>query len=539
MAEGKRPEDEVVRGWIVIITVILMGMVAGNAEGKYGGGSGTPEDPYQIRDANHMQAIGADSNDWDKCFKLMADIDLRVFDGKDGREEFNIIAPDTNDAKPRFQGTAFTGIFDGNGHAISNFIYDSNERDYIGLFGCVRGEIKDLDLLDPNINAGNGNYVGSIAGHLQSEIISNCRVKGGSVCGGDSVGGVVGISYGDSGQSIIRQCHSDTTVSGRDFVGGLAGEYDHYKVISSIEDSSATGDVFATGNYTGGLVGWKCCGRISNCYSTGSVSGFFCVGGLMGYNAGSIISNCYSTATVSGAWRVGGLVGYHDGKITYSYSVGSVSGAYEVGGLVGYNFWIVMACFWDIETSGEPNMCGYDGDGCCDPNYGKTTAEMKQQSTFKGWDFINVWGIGENQTYPYLRRYLAGDINKDGIVNFKDFAIVALKWLEEYNVGNRAPEVVITYPEDGARLMVGGVPPQTLITAEAEDSDGTVVRVEFFDGEMKLGEDTDGSDGWSYLWTEYSLGWHTLTAVAWDEEGLPGVSVPVTVEVWMPDPPPP
>jgi hypothetical protein len=26
---------------------------------KYGGGYGTPEDPYQIRDANHMQAIGA------------------------------------------------------------------------------------------------------------------------------------------------------------------------------------------------------------------------------------------------------------------------------------------------------------------------------------------------------------------------------------------------------------------------------------------------------------------------------------------------
>jgi hypothetical protein len=164
---------------------------------------------------------------------------------------------------------------------------------------------------------------------------------------------------------------------------------------------------------------------------------------------------------------------------------------------------------------------------------------MRQRSTFQGWDFVNVWGIGENQTYPYLRRYSAGDINKDRIVNFKDLAIVALQWQEEYNVGNRRPEVLITYPEDGARLMVGGVPPQTLITAEAEDSDGTVVRVEFFDGEMKLGEDTDGSDGWNYLWMGYSLGWHTLTAVAWDEEELSGTSAPVTVEVWMPDPPPP
>ena len=127
----------------------------------------------------------------------------------------------------------------------------------------------------------------------------------------------------------------------------------------------------------------------------------------------------------------------------------------------------------------------------------------------------------------------------DGIVNFPDFSVIAGKWMEEYNPGNERPEVSITYPEDGARLMVGGVPPQTMILAEADDYDGTVVRVEFFDDGIKLGEDTYGSDGWNYLWTEYSLGWHTLTAVAWDEEELSGTSGPVTVEVWMPDPPPP
>jgi hypothetical protein len=152
---------------------------------------------------------------------------------------------------------------------------------------------------------------------------------------------------------------------------------------------------------------------------------------------------------------------------------------------------------------------------------------------------VEIWNIGENQTYPYLRVYLAGDINKDGIVNFKDFAFVALQWMEEYNLGNQPPEVVITYPEDGDRLMVGGVPPQTMILAEADDYDGTVVRVEFFDGELKLGEDSDGSDGWSYLWQAYSLGWHVLTATAWDEEELSGTSPPVNVEVWMPFPPPP
>ena len=55
---------------------------------------------------------------------------------------------------------------------------------------------------------------------------------------------------------------------------------------------------------------------------------------------------------------------------------------------------------------------------------------MKQQSTF-GWDFINTWAIGENQTYPYLRTVPAGDINKDRTVNFLDLCTVAEQWMNE------------------------------------------------------------------------------------------------------------
>lgn len=43
---------------------------------KYGGGTGEPNDPYLIYTAEQMNAIGAKPNDWDKHFKLMADIDL-------------------------------------------------------------------------------------------------------------------------------------------------------------------------------------------------------------------------------------------------------------------------------------------------------------------------------------------------------------------------------------------------------------------------------------------------------------------------------
>ncbi|MHC4616544.1 MAG: hypothetical protein ACYTEQ_02190, partial [Planctomycetota bacterium] len=69
-----------------------------------------------------------------------------------------------------------------------------------------------------------------------------------------------------------------------------------------------------------------------------------------------------------------------------------------------------------------------------DPNViGKTTAEMQTESTFTdaGWDFVEVWDIGEGQTYPFLRTHSAGDLNHSGLVDWHDFAILAGHWLQE------------------------------------------------------------------------------------------------------------
>jgi len=82
----------------------------------------------------------------------------------------------------------------------------------------------------------------------------------------------------------------------------------------------------------------------------------------------------------------------------------------------------VNTSFWDIETGGPDNAIGTP----------LPTVEMQTDSIFTdaGWDFIDVWNIGENQTYPFLRVYSAGDINHDDIVNFYDLAILAGQWLE-------------------------------------------------------------------------------------------------------------
>ena len=373
-------------------------------EVKYGGGSGTANDPYLIYTAEHMNAIGADSNDWDKHFKLMAEIDLSAYTGT----SFNIIGywVSSEDHNP------FTGVFDGNGHTISNFSYTSVDTDNCGLFSYVdesNAEIKDLGLIDPNLDAGTGDYVGSLVGRVSGGAITNCYVEGGSVSGDYYVGGLVGLNL----DGTISNCYVTGTVSGFSSahyggIGGLVGRND-----GTITNSYSSGSISGR-DRIGGLVGYNFQGTITNSFSTGSVTGTSDVGGVVGLNRGTI-SNCYSTGSVSGGDYVGGLVGKNGrclfycnpGTISNCYSTGSVSDYSvlysNVGGLVGYNeSGTISTSFWDIDTSGQITSDG---------GTGLPTDQMQMQITFTdaGWDFVgetvngieDIWFIPQ-QDYPHL-----------------------------------------------------------------------------------------------------------------------------------------
>jgi hypothetical protein len=144
--------------------------------------------------------------------------------------------------------------------------------------------------------------------------------------------------------------------------------------------------------------------KSGNSYSIATVTGNNSVGGLVGINfdhrQGNII-NSYSTGTVSAIeYHAGGLVGYNNGKITNSYSVGEVIG--NTGGLVGengtneYGTGAITGSYYDTDINGQ------DAAG---KGEGKSTAEMKTESTFAGWDFNNTWGISgdKNNGYPHLQ----------------------------------------------------------------------------------------------------------------------------------------
>lgn len=351
---------------------------AGEYSSYFAGGTGTAEDPYQISDVDELQNMNLDL---DADYILVNDIDASATSGWNNGAGFESIGPT--------YGNWFTGTFDGDGYKITAFYINRPSTDYVGLFGATDGsEIKNVCL--ENIVVSGNNFAGGLVGwNFHYSAISNCYATG-SVSGYYYVGGLVGCNFH---YSAISNCYVTGSVSGTNFIGGLVGRNFYHNTISNCY---ATGGVSGH-NSVGGLVGSNHC-SISNCYATGSVSGTNYVGGLVGRNYDSnTISNCYATGSVSGIVWVGGLVGCNQNSnaISNCYATGSVSGTSWVGGLVGYNYYAnaVSNSFWDTQTSGQSSSDG---------GTGKTTAEMKQQTTFVGWDFTNIWRIKEGETYPYL-----------------------------------------------------------------------------------------------------------------------------------------
>lgn len=97
--------------------------------------------------------------------------------------------------------------------------------------------------------------------------------------------------------------------------------------------------------------------------------------------------------------------------------------------------------------------------------------------------------------------------------------------LEITTDNNTAPTVSITSPTDGATFNEGAT---VAIDASAADSDGSIVKVEFFVDGAKIGE--DASSPYNLNWTAVA-GTHDLTAKATDNGGAIATSAVVGVAV--------
>lgn len=97
---------------------------------------------------------------------------------------------------------------------------------------------------------------------------------------------------------------------------------------------------------------------------------------------------------------------------------------------------------------------------------------------------------------------------------------------EDGSPQNYSPSVRITAPTNGTNFSPGS---DITITVDAEDSDGAVTLVEFFEGGNRLGEDATAP--YSFTWTNAAEGEYTLTAKATDNEGGSKTSLSTNITV--------
>lgn len=330
----------------------------GSAE-KFGGGKGTQNDPYKISTGEELSLLAQNVRSGDdfagKYFKLTADIrlnDISDFDSWSenaparhwipigGYAPLHIGSAEDYDRATEESGkllirteegytassgyqsgviyyrlTAFSGIFDGDGHTISG-LYATDNSDYAGLFGfCKNATLKNLHLSYLYLDG--KNRIGGLAGALLASdtlTVSNCKISG-TVSGNDTVGGLFGYAEAEPQATLtINTCSFSGRLSGNASVGGILG---------------------ASGQKNGTL-------QLLNCHNEGQISANTFAGGIVGCLSGNNdqISACKNGGSLWGKSQIGGIVGKIEpdsGIITVSDSLNSGTALADdsLGGIVG------------------------------------------------------------------------------------------------------------------------------------------------------------------------------------------------------------
>lgn len=138
--------------------------------------------------------------------------------------------------------------------------------------------------------------------------------------------------------------------------------------------------------------------------------------------------------------------------------------------------------------------------------------------------------LGEDLVAPYTYTWTAPTVGShtlsatayDNVGNTASSTKVPIT----IEAANTAPSVVILNPKDSANFTA---PAQFTITASATDNDGTVTKVEFYNGTSKLGEDL--SSPYNFTWANVPVGTYRITVKATDNTGESKVSEAITIKV--------
>mgnify|MGYP002794616830 CR=1 FL=1 len=290
-------------------------------------GTGSAEEPFEIKTAEHLawyrDYVNADngipSHHYNACAKLMDDIDLSPIchpaDKSKNLKECSWMPIAYNDA--------WDGIFDGQGHTISN-LYINNKNQCTGFFGAInsyssqRSIIKNIIFENAQVSFYTDNYssqpVGVLASSCHCADISNVQINSGYVKGKSRLGGVLGYA----GDCSLTSCQNKAEITGSNSVGGIIGWCDDSQIKKCINYGNITGN-----GECGGLFGRITSTRnnqilISYCANYGNIQGQMAVGGIIGrvLGASNVIDHVFVAGNVSKtAPNEDAYVGYLAGSI--------------------------------------------------------------------------------------------------------------------------------------------------------------------------------------------------------------------------------
>ncbi len=322
----------------------------GSVATGFAGGSGTEADPYQIATGGQLaylaQQVNGDNADYSGAYYVLtADIDLA------GLAWTPIGLPDLVSPYDKHD---FTGALDGQGHVIRNLSVTGTATGAgaFGLFGRISGaRVENLGLADCRVSA--CYWAGGIAAAaLDGSVLSGCWVTG-EVSGRYYVGGVAGQMSASTAENCWNGARVSYTFSAGVAAGGVVGYAASASTVKNCwnvgevaitNTSSSTGYVSNTAKSSkvGGIVGFQYQGgTVENCWNGGDVhySGvaytgvanattIFGVGGIVGASntgAGSLVNTIRACANTGSAATTQGYAGGIAGTLRAQNATNSVT----------------------------------------------------------------------------------------------------------------------------------------------------------------------------------------------------------------------
>lgn len=242
-----------------------------------------------------------------------------------------------------------------------------------------------------------GSTGGGIIGYLGSSAVSDSYNEGeiSSTVSSSDGGGIVGFAS----SSTIKKTSNRGSISSSaasSTGGGIAGDISGS---SSVVESYNEADVIVNA-YAGGIAGSQNTSSvISQTYNTGSISGSR-AGGISGWFYGATILDSFNIGAVKAVYSAGGIAGYGQNgtiKNTYNSSLVNAGTSFQAaaGGIAGeYVGTIENSYYLDIVQKGI-------GIGTAEGTFKKNFNEIKERSTFEGFNFSSIWTIQDGSSFSF------------------------------------------------------------------------------------------------------------------------------------------